>query len=797
MPTNSWLGMKLQVKTLKRLLLVWLCLAFQQQVYAQHPIFVTIAGGDLYELDIYNCTSRFIGSTNTQFGDIAFTPDGRLWGFVGNSLYNVDTATADTTLIGDISQSCVSLVALNDSTLLFEFNEELYGLSTNDASTYFIGNIGYQASGDLIWYDDDLYMTSGQDLIKIVLNSTNSAVVSAGPVNGSGITIPDCEGLVAASFKNEDNKLVGFSATDAIKICPIDASNSVICPNIMPGGVPGAAALRLAVQKPKPSSCNRPKLTGIAVIGDTCKTLTVEFRAQGKSSSAKLFWSFGDSASGSKDTLTADTSQSTKHNFTKPGQYTVCVNPVGTPSRVCRTVSVGLCCNGTIRSLDTCLQSQTFFSIISSLKVDSIQWDFGDIKSGGNNFSKALNPTHAFSAIGSYTVSATVYTACRTFTTSSTLTIVNCSDGPTAINITGDSCSLLREMKIVGKSLSSYFMWNFGDTASGTKDTALMYAWNDTMFPQHVFSKPGSYNVCVTFAEPGKDTTTLCATVKVGICCDGMIISYDTCLQNRIVFSFVANNTPDSILWDFGDTASGKDNQSKNLKPDHTFTSVGKYQVNVIVYLPCGILKRSFQKTIVNCDPALCTGDINCNDTCLNTGASFSINSSYPVLSVSWDFDDPASGANNTSQLLQIKHTFSSVGSYRVQAIVRFNCGIDTLFRTVVMLDCRKDTIRDTIQPQPSDTFLIKIPNVFTPGQDGFNDVFDIMLEGESYYFLSIYNRWGILVHEQTNDNDNNWNGRVRNLGMECPAGTYYFLFDYASPGTSIKQESGIISLIR
>lgn len=95
------------------------------------------------------------------------------------------------------------------------------------------------------------------------------------------------------------------------------------------------------------------------------------------------------------------------------------------------------------------------------------------------------------------------------------------------------------------------------------------------------------------------------------------------------------------------------------------------------------------------------------------------------------------------------------------------------------------------------------MPNVFTPGDNnGLNDAFDIEIVGYTHYNLRIYNRWGGLVYESKKDgtgNDGiNWNGRIQNDGDECPAGVYYYLFDYRLiTDEKIKSVNGTVTLIR
>lgn len=73
----------------------------------------------------------------------------------------------------------------------------------------------------------------------------------------------------------------------------------------------------------------------------------------------------------------------------------------------------------------------------------------------------------------------------------------------------------------------------------------------------------------------------------------------------------------------------------------------------------------------------------------------------------------------------------------------------------------------------------VYIPNSFTPGHDGRNDVFRIRGYGiKVVKSLRIYNRWGELVFERSNFdiNDQNaaWNGKYR--GNIVPAGSYVYI---------------------
>jgi len=72
----------------------------------------------------------------------------------------------------------------------------------------------------------------------------------------------------------------------------------------------------------------------------------------------------------------------------------------------------------------------------------------------------------------------------------------------------------------------------------------------------------------------------------------------------------------------------------------------------------------------------------------------------------------------------------------------------------------------------------VRIPNAFTPNNDGMNDVFYPM--GKGVRVISswrIYGRWGNLVFErhdiQLDDPSNGWNGQVG--GVDQPTGSYIY----------------------
>lgn len=83
----------------------------------------------------------------------------------------------------------------------------------------------------------------------------------------------------------------------------------------------------------------------------------------------------------------------------------------------------------------------------------------------------------------------------------------------------------------------------------------------------------------------------------------------------------------------------------------------------------------------------------------------------------------------------------------------------------------------------------IIIPNVFTPGDDGHNDLFIVKANGITPLEISIYSRSGTLVHKSEAPIIV-WDGR-NSSGSFVSKGVYYYILNSADP--AIKTRKGFI----
>lgn len=88
-------------------------------------------------------------------------------------------------------------------------------------------------------------------------------------------------------------------------------------------------------------------------------------------------------------------------------------------------------------------------------------------------------------------------------------------------------------------------------------------------------------------------------------------------------------------------------------------------------------------------------------------------------------------------------------------------------------------------------------PNIFTPNNDGDNDIFKLISsQGIDALDIIILNRWGNLVYKSDKVNFN-WNGLVNNSGGKCDDGTYFYKAQLIGLDGTEKMEHGFVQLSR
>jgi gliding motility-associated-like protein len=72
-----------------------------------------------------------------------------------------------------------------------------------------------------------------------------------------------------------------------------------------------------------------------------------------------------------------------------------------------------------------------------------------------------------------------------------------------------------------------------------------------------------------------------------------------------------------------------------------------------------------------------------------------------------------------------------------------------------------------------------ELPNVFTPNNDGYNDLFEPKTTNPNIESvnMTIFNRWGKVMYT-TNDPQIRWDGKNQNNNQDCSSGVYFYVCD-------------------
>ncbi|TNE80382.1 MAG: PKD domain-containing protein [Bacteroidetes bacterium] len=228
----------------------------------------------------------------------------------------------------------------------------------------------------------------------------------------------------------------------------------------------------------------------------------------------------------------------------------------------------------------------------------------------------------------------------------------------------------------------------------------------------------------------------------------------------------------EQFIWNFGDGSA----EDTTFSPSHTYTLPGTYTIRLVAIdsNTCNIYDTAY-RTVILFDKGTADFDFSVNP-CTNL-VTFE-NTSTNAFSYHWDF-----GNGDTSVFPAPARVFGT-GSYNVQLII--NPGTfcaDTLNKSVDVAEILRDSLR--------------IPNVFTPGTDGFNDCyrFEGLLDCDKIE-VEVFSRHSLTVYK-TDDNNFCWDGTDKDTHLPLPAGVYYIVASIHLNNMKPFTYRGTITIIR
>jgi len=366
-------------------------------------------------------------------------------------------------------------------------------------------------------------------------------------------------------------------------------------------------------------------------------------------------------------------------------------------------------------------------------------------------------------AAGTYTITVTDAGGCSS-TSSAT---INPSIPPvaTASELANTTCK-----KSIGVA---------GVTATGGTGT-LTYSWSNGSKSTTISGlAAGLYTVTVVdsmgcsaisiadIRSPGQPGVSITSNIN-SVCGDSVCVKFTGTVSAGCA----------GIKWHFGDGDS-----ASTLSPEHCYSKTGSYSVSFSCL-----------------DTNGCRGDTaigNMIHVYTQPKASFSYTPN-PVLSGNsvqfknnstpasgntylWNFITYNAGKDSLTSLVNPVMAFKDTGKFCIRLkAVSVPC-IDSTEECLEVVSC--SFITDSI------------PNVFTPNNDGINDVFTTKSSGLTQLSCEIFDRWGIKMAE-FNTVNGAWNGR-NSGGENAPSGTYYYILNATCFNGAKKAARGFVELIR
>lgn len=150
---------------------------------------------------------------------------------------------------------------------------------------------------------------------------------------------------------------------------------------------------------------------------------------------------------------------------------------------------------------------------------------------------------------------------------------------------------------------------------------------------------------------------------------------------------------------------------------------------------------------------------------------------------------------NNSNTDLQFEWTFSDGSNsedINLEKLFDFSSDFSAKLLVEDIYGCQDSITYYTSSLSFDDYYRLYSPNVFTPNNDGINDIFEFEVEGRMYECaeIVIYNKWG-EIQFSSSGNNLNWDGYTSS-GILASEGTYFYTISIKD-----KKDHGALKLFR
>ena len=466
----------------------------------------------------------------------------------------------------------------------------------------------------------------------------------------------------------------------------------------------------------------------------SCNDFTVAFEDQstGTPSPTSWLWEFGDGQT--------STDRHPEHVYTAQGAYDVVLHISNTEGSCVFTKEDAVdfqvpVPDFSVEKTDFCVDELITFANTSE-RGASFEWFFGD-----GQTSQLQSPEIAYPVPGPYPVTlfATDAYGCeQRIVKPGVVNIVSPIADFSVDKTTGTCPPFTAAFKDLSTPEIAKWQWTFGDgNTSNLKD------------PVNIYVTPGNFNVLLEVTDVNgcvgsKESPQF---VKVG----GPSGSFGTsipssCTNRAVTFDASTINTV-NMTWDFGDGVVL--DQFENVVT-HLYNSTGVFKPSLILTDANGCKVTATAPTeVVVRDTTLIETIIT--PDCLFRGDVLTLvgqTEADDMLAWTWTIDGITAGIGD-----DLSVTVDDPGAHEVTGYATNEFGCTTSVSTQIHVQAPVEVI----------------PNVITPNGDGWNQAFDFPGLDNSKWDISIVNRWGRMVYEET-DYTGTWDGG------DLPAGIYYYV---------------------
>jgi gliding motility-associated-like protein len=396
----------------------------------------------------------------------------------------------------------------------------------------------------------------------------------------------------------------------------------------------------------------KPEVQFFSSTATGCYPLPVQFYDASTSvgdSIVSWLWDFGD---GSTSTL-----QSPSHVFTSARNFNITLqvrNSNGCVSTLTKTsmirINDGVMAQFTNTNLQTCTSPVTInFQNQSTGNGSPVYlWDFGD-----GNTSSSVNPSHTYSANGTYTVKLVVTNSSGCTDTAIKVNAVTVGSVQAGFSTSAAACQKSAvQFTNTSSPAPASVMWTFGDGNTSSQ-----------LNPVHSFANAGSFTVKMV-ANFGACTDSVSKLITITPTPTAAFATPDTVsckTPHTVTFSNQSVNAV-SQVWNFGNNTS-----STLANPAVTYNSFGNYAIKLTVTGANGckdsltrtdfIKVRKPRATITNIPDSGCVP--------FTKAFNLSVVTTDPVATYLWDFGD-----GNTASIANPSHNYITEGVFNVTAII-------------------------------------------------------------------------------------------------------------------------------